>query len=243
MRKKLPIILFLFFGGTLIAQNPGYMGKHFIVKLNLVNGARPLYFGGEVEYAFQKRFTIGIGAGWQTSMYKQVYFVQSATNSNIYNSNITGDDTKINSTYVYAQLKYFPAGGLMTSPQGFYLGLIAGAGSTDIYSSTGKSIMINSSYPNISFTVKGIPFGMYQFGLGYQRILGGRMVIDGGAYLNLTTFNSTGNDSNRPYTATLAREFGPNSLWLFNSAGNTHVQTYDMNFGLSIYLKLGVLIF
>src|SRR5687767_10113003 len=175
------MIIALYAGSTLYAQNPGYMGKHFMVKMNLVNGVRPLYFGGDVEYAFHKRFTIGIGAGWQTSMYRQLYFQQSSPPIVSYQGMYTSASTQINSTWVYAQLKYFFPGGLMNAPQGLYLGLKAGAGSADIYSATGKAIETPSSYPHTSFEVKGIPFGTYQIGLGYQRVIGKRLVVDGGA--------------------------------------------------------------
>jgi hypothetical protein len=224
------------------AQNPGYMGKHFMVKMNVINGARPIYIGGEVEYTFHKRFTVGVGAGWQTSMYRQLYFQQSAPPYYSYYGHYTGAGTQINSTWVYGQLKYFFPGGLMTAPQGLYLSAKAGAGNADIYSNTGKAISISSSYSYKTFEVKGISFGFYQLGLGYQRIVAKRLVLDASASFDIISFNAFGTNENKPYTSTLATEFGPNIIWPFSE--NTKYRTnIELNYGMSLYFKMGVLIF
>ena len=246
------------------AQKTGYMGRRFMVKLNLVNGLRPQYFGGEVEYAIARRVTIGVGGGYQMGKYKQLYYKQSletsGTNYLYYTKYLsTKKQAEIKAFSFYGQLKLFPFNRLKSAPDGFYFGFKVGAGYASIESKPGNPIVqyIYPSATNVpqSFNVKGIPFASYEFGPGIQKIFWGRFVVDANAYFNVSTFNKTGTNSSQEYTATVARQFGPNTVWLGQNYtdktapnGNVHKEDvnpreFTGNFGMSLYLKIGILIF
>lgn len=267
MTKKYTLLLFfsLLACTMLPAQKAGYMGRRFMVKANLLNGLRPQYFGGEVEYAVARRITIGAGGGYQIGRYKQLYYTQyydtQYSQSPLYYKKHMSDgkNAKIKAFSLYGQIKFFPFNRLKAAPDGFYLGIKAGGGYADVTSKPGYPITQNI-YPTVtkvpqSFSIKGVPFAFYEFGPGIQKVLGGRFVIDANAYLNVTTFNGTGSKESRTYTATLARQFGPNTAWLggtltdqtapngYVAPKNVTPRDFTTNFGVSLYLKIGILIF
>ncbi len=117
-------------------------------------------------------------------------------------------------------------------------------------SKPGRPITVNltEEVPE-SFHVKYVPYMVYEFGPGLQKVIAKRFVIDAAAYLCYSTFNLNGTDDSKEYTATIARQFGPNTAWL--GTGGTQdksysgytPQPYTGNFGLSLYLKFGILLF
>jgi hypothetical protein len=251
------------------SKNPGFMGKKFIVKLNLINGIRPLFLGGEIEYTVQRNFSIGIGAGYLTSDYRQTFFREyyyddgsaiSTQDYYYYRREITSPLTKMNSTSFYLQCKYYAFNKVNPAPDGLYFAAKVGLGFTNIESQTGRQIDVKLGSPAAtSFTAKGVLFDFYELGFGYQKIIAKRFVIDATASFNLTNLNPGGSAESRKYTSTLVPDFGPNTLWIYPSqyapkgagqkyAGfNYEVEQYKpvnyaWNAGLSLYFKIGILL-
>lgn len=234
------------------AQTTGYMGRRFMVKLNLVNGARPLYFGGEVEYAVHRRITLGAGGGYHMGNYKQLYYTQSFANG-LYTKSISPSaNVNLRSFGFYGQAKFFIFGNVLKSaPDGIYFGLKGGGGYANLESKPGRALRNNMSEETAeSFHVKYVPYMQYEFGPGLQKVIAKRFVIDASAYLCYSTFNLNGNAANQEYTATVARMFGPNTVWMGGSGANDKASNggykprlYTGNFGLSLYVKFGILLF
>lgn len=263
--KKIVYIPIFFLALSFVShgQKNGYMGKRFMVKVNVLNGLRPLYAGGELEYAIHRNISISFGGGYQTGLYKQRYYKQYEKKYSelYYRREVTKAQTRITSYSLYGQLKYFPTNGLIGAPNGFYINLKGGLGFADIESKSGKPVQvtIGQNLPK-SWTVKNILFQFYELGAGYQKIFGSRIVIDAGLALNFTHLNSNPQNNNLDYTATVAPEFGPNTIWKYTTSyspvdekGNyiygpfgkneQNPNRNSLNVGLSTYLKVGILIF
>jgi len=229
-------ILILSVSQSVFAQNTGYMGRHFILKSDLM---LPIVIDGysiELEAVVIRRIAL-------TGKFSKQQRISKLGNSTSYAnyqgySEVVGN-WKSSSVDYSIGVKYYlePE---QPAPKGGYLFVDYGIGKTDL---TGRQVVeylpgYQDIFKQFDVTVKNVPVSQFNFGFGYQSIFFRRMVAD----LSISYFQS--------YTkipSTLEDQYGLLSnaygLNLLTISGNEGLSQILPASGINIQFKLGFLIF
>lgn len=257
--KKIILFLFLSSSLNLHSQNPGYAGKHFILKTNAINGKFLGFTNADIEYVAARNITV-------TAYFN--YFQYKSAKGTVRNKTGTinpGGDPNVKVfdeiTEVYpGTTKGWDAGigikyyfnKIIPAPVGLYTGFDFG------YGNAGLSFSYKVTYENVDMfepytynpvgsgvvysTSKTCSFYHLSFpSVGYQAIYFGFLALDA-----KFSFDGYFNNLPKKYTDTYPYDYvTPNlaAIHLNSISLSEKQKNYKISYGPSIYLKIGFLLF
>jgi len=240
MKKVLLLIIIgcLLLTPRLFSQNTGYMGRHFILKTDLMY---PLFsdgFSGELEAIVLRRLSLTARYTNQNRI-KRLSEYGSGNYYVGYQEAI--GDWKVKSSDILLGFRYYlepeqpaPKGGYMFFNYGFGKADFSGrqaTGSGDFSSS-------NSITYYYDVSARNVPVNQYNIGFGYQSIFFRRVVFDFSiSYVKSWLSVSAKYESE---LASLSDSYGINLIKVLGFEGGNYVQPA---YGINLNLRVGVLIY
>lgn len=257
--KKLFFILIILTPFLAFSQNTGYAGKKFIVKANVLKGAGVGLNALGVEYAISRHLSLNAGVATmnktvpQTLTDRDIDFILPLYHPSLKRSTNGFErrplpDATISSQSFSISAKTYLGRIVNRAPKGFFFefGYEAGVATLSNGSYADSLIFDNSNnvkgftYIN-NIKVKDINISSFKILMGYQEVFFKALTIEASIGLNISKFNTNGNDETLSVTTLSAPNYN-NNLYTINSPDEGS-GAYTTTNGITAFLKIGYLLF